>query len=167
MKALYCRVSTVDQHPEMQKDALLKKARNEGWEFELFEEKESTRNTRPIKYELYQRLLKGEFDAVVVWKLDRWARSLNELVREVTTLFEHGIKFMSLTDNVDLSTASGTLQFHILSAFAQFERDIISERTKEGLKSAKNVGKRGKDKSPRKKSGYYMRWAKIKKGHRE
>jgi DNA invertase Pin-like site-specific DNA recombinase len=167
MKALYCRVSTVDQHPEMQKEALLKKAKNEGWEFELFEEKESTRNTRPIKYELYQRLLKGEFDAVVVWKLDRWARSLNELVREVTTLFEHGIKFMSLTDNVDLSTASGTLQFHILSAFAQFERDIISERTKEGLKSAKNVGKRGKDKSPRKKSGYYLRWAKITKGHRK
>jgi putative DNA-invertase from lambdoid prophage Rac len=167
MKALYCRVSTVDQHPEMQKEALLKKARNEGWEFELFEEMESTRNTRPIKYELYQRLLKGEFDAVVVWKLDRWARSLNELVREVTTLFEHGIKFMSLTDNVDLSTASGTLQFHILSAFAQFERDIISERTKEGLKSAKNVGKRGPDKSPRKKSGYYLRWAKITKGSRK
>ena len=158
--ALYSRVSTTEQDPLMQKNALIKKATNEGWDYEYFEEKESTRHTRPIKYALYQRLLNKEFDAIIVWKIDRWARSTQELSREVTTLFERGVKFISLTDNIDLSSASGMLQFNIISAFAQFERDIISERTKEGLKGKKNVGKRGKDKNPRRKSGYYNRWTK-------
>lgn len=156
--ALYCRVSTDEQNPLMQRKALIEKAEREGWDYELFEEKESTRKTRPIKYALYQRLLKKEFDGVLVWKVDRWARSTQELSREVTTLYEGGVKFISLTDKIDLSSASGTLQFNIISAFAQFERDIISERTKEGLKHAKNVGKRGPDRKRRRKSGYYQRW---------
>jgi len=79
-------------------------------------------------------------------------------------LYNHKIPFISLTDNIDLSTASGMLQFNVICAFAQFERDIISERTKEGLKKAKNVGKRGKDKKPRRKSGYYQRWVDKKRG---
>lgn len=158
--ALYIRVSTQEQNPNMQKKALVDKAEMEGWDYELFEEKESTRKTRPIKYALYQRLLSKEFGGVCVWKIDRWARSTQELSREVTTLYERGVKFISLTDNIDLSSASGTLQFNIISAFAQFERDIISERTKEGLKGKKNVGKRGPDKKKRRKSGYYQRWNK-------
>jgi DNA invertase Pin-like site-specific DNA recombinase len=158
--ALYARVSTEEQNAELQIQALQRKAKSEGWNFDMFEEKESSRKTRPIKYELYQQLLDKKYDAIVVWKIDRWARSMDELVREVKTLFERGINFISLTDHIDLSSASGKLQFHILSAFAQFERDIISERTKEGLKHAKNVGKRGKDKGIRNKSGYYRRWDK-------
>jgi DNA invertase Pin-like site-specific DNA recombinase len=157
--ALYARVSTDEQNPEIQKQALLKKTEMKGWEYEYFEEKESTRKTRPVKYALYHCLLRKEFDGVCVWKIDRWARSSQELVREITTLFNHGVKFISLTDNIDLSSASGMLQFNIISAFAQFERDIISERTKEGLKHAKNVGKRGKDKKRRRRSGYYQRWS--------
>lgn len=156
--ALYIRVSTKDQNPKMQRNALIEKATREGWQYAFFEEQESTRKTRPIKYHLYQRLLNKEFDGVCVWKVDRWARSTQELSREVTTLFNKGVKFISLTDNIDLSSASGTLQFNIISAFAQFERDIISERTKEGLKGKKNIGKRGKDKKRRRKSGYYQRW---------
>jgi len=109
-------------------------------------------------------LLKKEYDAVMVWKLDRWARSAQELIREVTILDDRGVKFISFTDNIDLSSASGRLQFNVIAAFAQFERDIISERTKEGLKRAKNVGKRGKDKKPRRKSGYHLRWANKKRG---
>ena len=157
--ALYIRVSKADQNPQMQRNALIDKAEREGWKYEFFEEKESTRKTRPIKYALYQRLLNREFVGVCVWKIDRWARSSQELVREITTLFNRGVKFISLTDNIDLSSASGMLQFNIISAFAQFERDIISERTKEGLKHAKNVGKRGPDKKRRRKSGYYQRWS--------
>jgi DNA invertase Pin-like site-specific DNA recombinase len=153
-------VSTSGQDLKLQKDALVEKANREGWDYELFEEKESTRKTRPIKYMLYQRLLNKDFDGVCVWKIDRWARSTQELSREVTTLYERGVKFISLTDNIDLSSASGTLQFNIISAFAQFERDIISERTKEGLKHAKNVGMRGPDKKRRRRSGYYQRWSK-------
>jgi DNA invertase Pin-like site-specific DNA recombinase len=83
----------------MQKKALIEKAEREGWDYELFIEKESSRKTRPIKYDLYQRLLRKEFDAIVVWKIDRWARSTQELSREVTTLFNKGVKFISLTDN--------------------------------------------------------------------
>lgn len=132
----------------------MEKAKNEGWNYELFEEKESTRKTRPIKYALYQKLLDKEFNGVCVWKIDRWARSSQELSREVTTLYKKGVKFISLTDNIDLSSVSGTLQFNIISAFAQFERDIISERTREGLKHAKNVGKREPDRKRRRWSGY-------------
>ena len=157
--ALYARVSKEMQNPEMQKQALLKKAKLEGWDYDYFEEKESSRKTRPVKYSLYRKLLKKEYDAVIVWRLDRWARSVQEASREIETLFNRKISFVSLTENIDLSTASGRLQFNVISAFAQFERDIISERTKEGLKHAKNVGKRGKDKKPRKKSGYYLRHA--------
>lgn len=157
--ALYARVSKEMQNPEMQKKALLKKAELEDWAYDYFEEKESSRKTRPIKYELYQRLLKKEYDAVVVWRLDRWARSVQEASKEIETLFNRNVPFISLTESIDLTTASGRLQFNVITAFAQFERDVISERTKEGLKHAKNVGKRGKDKKPRRKSGYHLRWA--------
>lgn len=173
--ALYIRVSTKKQDYEMQKRALLDKAQREGWTYELFEEKESTRRTRPVKYALYQRLLNKAFDGVCVWKIDRWARSTTELSREITALYKNGVKFISLTDNIDLSSASGVFQFNIIAAFCQFERDIISERTKEafyvdeqGVKrsvsSNKAVGKRGKDNRPRKKGGYYLRYHPQTKG---
>jgi len=156
--ALYARVSTNMQDPKMQNKALVDKAKREGWEYEYFEEQESTRKTRPIKYNLYQRLLNKDFEAVCVWRLDRWARSTQEASREIQTLYERNVKFISLTENIDLSTASGMLQFNVISAFAQFERDLISERVREGLKGKINVGKRGKDKRPRKKSGYLLRY---------
>ena len=157
--ALYARVSTDKQELDMQRNALYKKAMDEGWDFYYFQEKESTRKTRPVKNNLYHRLLKKEFDAVCIWKLDRWARSTQELSNEVKILWERGVKFISLKENIDLTSATGRLQFNIFSAFAEFERDMISERTKEGLQNAKNVGKRGKDKKPRKKGGYYLRYA--------
>jgi len=158
--ALYARVSTDMQDPLMQRRALEEKAKKEGWSFDYFEETESTRKTRPVKYALFQKLLNKEYDAVVVWRLDRWARSTQEASREMEALLKRGVSFISIMENIDLTTAAGTLQFNIISAFAQFERDIISERTKEGLKHARNVGKRGKDDSPRKKGGYYLRYNK-------
>lgn len=158
--ALYIRVSTQEQNLEMQKKALIDKAEIEGWDYELFEEKESTCKTRPIKYALYQRLLKKDFDGVCIWKLDRWSRSVQELAREITTLYNKGIMFISLTDNIDLSSASGMFQFHVFCAMAEFERALISERTKEGLKHAKNIGKRGPDRKRRRRSGYHQRWSK-------
>ncbi len=157
--ALYSRVSTSEQSLEMQKRALIEKAEQNGWEYDYFEEKVTTRKTRPVKNELYQKLLKKEYDSILVWKLDRWGRSVQELTREIRTLFERGISFISLRDNIDLSTASGRFQFNVFCALAEFEREMISERTKEGLMHAKNVGKRGKDKKRRKKSGYYIRWS--------
>jgi len=155
--ALYARVSMDEQDPKMQEIALKDKAKKEKWDSEYFEEKESTRKTRPIKYALYQRLLQKDYDAVCVWKLDRWARSTQELSNEIKILWDRGVKFISMKENIDLTSATGRLQFNIFSAFAEFERDMISERTKEGLKHAKNVGKRGPDKKQRSKSGYYLR----------
>jgi DNA invertase Pin-like site-specific DNA recombinase len=166
--ALYLRVSTRDQHPENQRPELEDYAKKMEWEYEIFEEKESTRKTRPIKQDLLNRLRQKEFDAVLVLKLDRWARSLSELALEVQELYDKGVSFISKRDNIDLTTATGKLQFHILSAFAEFERDIIRERTFDGLSRAKAEGKilgrpiGSNDKKRRNKSGYYLRWQKAK-----
>lgn len=164
--ALYVRVSTKDQHPENQLIELREYAKRHGYKYEVFEEKESTRKTRPIKQDLLNRLRKKEFDGVLIYRLDRWARSLSEMILEVTELFNKGIAFVSLKDNIDLSTSSGRLIFHIFSALAEFEREVIRERTILGLERARKQGKRlgrpngSKDKKTRRKSGYLLRYIK-------
>ena len=161
--ALYCRVSTNLQTTDNQKIRLLQWATDNKYEYELFEETQSTRKTRPIKQLLLQRLRKGEFTAVVVFKLDRYARSSTELILETKELIEKGVGFISLSDNLDFTSASGKLHYQILSAFAEFERSLISERTREGLNRVKETGvklgrpKGSKDSKPRPKSGYYVR----------
>ena len=161
--ALYCRVSTQDQHTENQKIILVEHAERMGWKYALYEEKESTRKTRPIKYALMQELRNKKYDAVCVLKIDRWGRSMLELAGEIKELYEKGVKFVSIRDNIDLTTANGRLQFNIISSFAEFERDLISVRTKDGLARAKANGKTlgrpkgSQDKKVRKKGGYYAR----------
>jgi putative DNA-invertase from lambdoid prophage Rac len=161
--AIYARVSTGDQTTENQVLRLKEYADRQGWSYEVLEEVESSRKTRPIKSALLQRLRRKEFDGVLIWKLDRWARSSYELLNEISELHQKDVKFISLSDNIDLSTATGKLQFQILSAFAEFERNLIRERTLEGLNRAKSQGKSlgrpkgSKDKKDRKKSGYYLR----------
>jgi DNA invertase Pin-like site-specific DNA recombinase len=168
--AIYCRVSTRDQNPDNQKIILVERAKRENWDYEVFEEKESTRKTRPVKYKLMQMLRRKEYDGVCVLKLDRWARSMLELTNEITELYEKNILFISHRENIDFSTSLGKLQFNIIAAFAQFERDMISERTKDGLARAALEGRKGgrpkgsKDKKPRRKSGYYVRHMNTKKG---
>jgi putative DNA-invertase from lambdoid prophage Rac len=164
--ALYCRVSTSMQTTQNQAIRLKEYATARGWDYELFEETQSTRKSRPIKYNLLQRIRKGEFDTVVVYKLDRWARSSQELINEISEIvIKRKVNFVSISDNIDFNTATGRLHFQILSAFAEFERALISERVKEGLHRAKHQGKRlgrkkgSKDKKPRGKSGYIMRHA--------
>lgn len=163
--AIYCRVSTRDQHPENQRIELEEYAKRMGYKYEIFEETESTRNTRPIKQELLRRLRQKEFEGVLIWKLDRWARSLSEMIVEVKELIDKNIVFVSLKDSIDLSNAAGRLTFHIFSAFAEFEREIIRERTLLGLARAKKEGKKlgrpegSKDKKERRKSGYHLRYA--------
>jgi DNA invertase Pin-like site-specific DNA recombinase len=169
--ALYCRVSTDKQTTENQKIRLVESAERMGYEYEIFEEVESTRKTRPVKQALLVQLRANKFDAVVVYKLDRWARSSQELILDTKELVDKGVGFISLSDNLDFSTATGKLQFHILSAFAEFERSLISERTKEGLNRAKSQGKKlgrpkgskDKVKGSRRKSGYVLREANKRK----
>ena len=166
--ALYCRVSRRDQNPLNQRLELEDYARRMGYQFKVFEEVESSRNSRPIKSDVLNRLRKKEFRGVIVWRLDRWARSLREMVLEVEELVEKGVPFVSLRDSIDLSTSSGRLTFHIFSALAEFERGVIRERTLLGLDRARAQGKRlgrpagSKDSKKRSKSGYYLRYQKSK-----
>ena len=168
--ALYSRVSTNKQTNANQIHRLVDYANQKGVEFDLYEEVESSRKTRPVKQDLLKKLRNGEYDSVVVYKLDRWARSSTELILEIQELLDKKIGFFSVSDNLDFNSSMGKLQFHILSAFAEFERNLISERTKEGLARVKSQGiktlgrpKGSKDSKPRPKSGYYVREANKRK----
>lgn len=163
--AIYCRVSTSEQTTENQRIRLTEYADKMGWQYDVYEEIMSSRKTRPVKQELLARLRNGEYEAVLVYKLDRWARSSTELILDTKELIDKGIGFISLSDNLDFTTATGKLHFQILSAFAEFERSLISERTKEGIYRAKLQGKLlgrpsgKKDGTKRRKSGYILRHA--------
>jgi DNA invertase Pin-like site-specific DNA recombinase len=166
--ALYCRVSMTDgsQTTENQKIRLIEYAEKNNYSYDLYEETESTRKTRPVKQALLGKLRAGAYNSVIIFKLDRWARSSMELILDTKELIDKGIGFISVSDNLDFSTASGKLHFQILSAFAEFERELIRERTMEGLRRAKLQGKQSgrpkgsKDTKKRKKSGYILREAK-------
>lgn len=167
--ALYCRVSKNKQTNENQKVRLLQYAKDMAYSYDLYEEVESSRKTRPVKQELLNKLRKGEYSHIIVYKLDRFARSSRELILEIQELIDKGIAFVSLSDNLDFSNSLGRLHFHILAAFAEFERSLISERTKEGIDRLKALGIKlgrkvgSKDKKPRPKSGYILREAKKRK----
>lgn len=139
--AIYARVSTDDQTTENQTIPLIRYAERMGWDYEVFTEKESTRKTRPIQWGLYNQLLRKEYDGLLIYKFDRWARSTRELVEHVENLVSKGIGVYSYTENVDLSTSMGKAMLSIISAFAQLERDIIRERTLAGLARARAKGK--------------------------
>lgn len=133
----YARVSTQDQKPELQLDAL----KCAGCE-KVFEEKASgAQRDRPQLKAAIDYMRDG--DTLVVWKLDRLARSIKQLIETVEELEGRGIGFKSVTEAIDTTTSGGRLVFHIFAALAEFERSIIRERTKAGLASAKARGRRG------------------------
>ncbi|MDD3374478.1 MAG: recombinase family protein [Candidatus Omnitrophica bacterium] len=163
--AILVRVSTGDQNYSMQKTQCEEYAKKCGFTYEIFEEKESTRGTRPIKQKLMNRLRKKEFDGVLVYSLSRWERSLKIIVSDMQEFIDKGIVFVSLKENIDFSTATGKLQFHIIAAFCDFEREIIRERTIDGLKRARAEGKTlgrpprvYEEKGNRSKKNYQERW---------
>jgi len=134
--ALYARVSTRDQKsiPDQLADLRTYAKLKEFTVVAEYEEKESgKRDTRPIRYELLKRAWKGEFDVVLVWKLDRWGRNVQDLVNTVADLGTREIGFVSFSDNIDLMTTNGRLFFHILCAFAQFERETTVDRVRAGI----------------------------------
>ncbi len=140
--AIYVRVSRTDQILENQITPLVEYCERMNYEYEIFKEKESTRKTRPIQWDLYNRLLKKEFDGLLFYKLDRWARSLKELVTHMEALHEKGVVLISYMENIDLGTSTGKLMMQIMGSFAEFERSIIRERTLAGLATAKARGKK-------------------------
>ena len=153
--AIYARVSRTDQVLENQLIPLKKYCERMEYDYEVFIEKESTRKTRPVQWDLYNRLLRKEFDGLIIYKFDRWARSTKELIDHMENLVEKKVMVYSLSENIDLSTSMGKAMLTIIAAFAQLERDIIRERTLAGLARAVAQGKKlGR---PRKKRGYVLK----------
>ena len=137
MKIGYARVSTEDQSLQLQIDAL----RKAGCE-QIFQEKVSGKNAdRQELKNLRAQLRNG--DTVIVWKLDRLGRSLRNLMELVSEFQDKGVHFQSLQDQINTSTPMGKFTFHLFAALAEFERDIISERTKAGLAATRARGRKG------------------------
>lgn len=133
----YARVSTQDQTPQLQLDALSAA----GCE-KIFEEKASgAKRDRPELAAALDYMREG--DTLVVWKLDRLARSTKQLIETIEMLEGRGVGFRSLTENMDTTTSGGMLVFHIFAALAEFERSVIRERTMAGLKAARAQGRVG------------------------
>jgi DNA invertase Pin-like site-specific DNA recombinase len=143
--AIYARVSTADQSTQMQVSTLRDFIERRGWKLvgEYVDEGVSgTKDRRPALDRLMADAKQRRFDAVLVWKLDRFARSLRHLVNALAELEALGVAFVSLKDNVDLSTPSGRLMVQIIGAMAEFERSLIAERVRAGLQNARRRGKR-------------------------
>lgn len=140
--AIYCRVSREDLNLDNQILPLVAFCKREGWEYEVFSEKESTRNRRPIQNKLYNDLLKRKYSAVLVYKFDRWARSSSELITHLEEFQARGIQFISYSENIDPSTPYGKAFFGFISIMAELERGLIRERTLAGLDRARAWGKK-------------------------
>jgi DNA invertase Pin-like site-specific DNA recombinase len=137
MKIGYARVSSEDQNLDLQRDAL----KGAGCEC-FYEEKESGgKIDRPELLRLFEVLRAG--DTLVVWRLDRLGRSLKHLIETVERLETLGVGFQSFTEAIDTTTSGGKLVFHIFAALAEFERTLIRERTRAGLKAARARGRQG------------------------
>jgi len=139
-------VSTANGHqdPDMQLRELREYAERRGWT--IVEEYidagvSGAKDSRPALNRLMAAAHRRRFDAVLVWKLDRFGRSLRHLVNALAELEARGIAFVSLRDNLDLGTPSGRLMFQIIGAMAEFERALIQERVRAGLRNARAKGK--------------------------
>ena len=137
MKFGYARTSTTSQDRALQLDALHQAGCDK-----IFEETASgAKQDRPELMRMVDMAREG--DVIVVWRLDRLARSIRHLIEIAADLRERGIDLKSLQDNIDTSTASGELHFHMLAALAQFERSLIRERVNAGLEQARKKGRLG------------------------
>ncbi|MBN9565284.1 MAG: recombinase family protein [Alphaproteobacteria bacterium] len=137
MKIGYARISTHDQNLDLQEDAL--KAAGCG---KIFMDRQSGATLdRPGLKDALDYVRAG--DTLVVWRFDRLARSLKDLVQLIASLEERGVAFTSLTESIDTASPGGKLVFHIFGALAEFERNLIRERTKAGLNAARARGREG------------------------
>lgn len=138
----YCRVSTEDQNLDMQEQAIKRYAKEKGLELILYVEKISSRKEKRIELEHAMKAATSG-DLFVVYKLDRLARSTKELFKLTGDLNDKGVEFVSINDVFDTTTPTGKAMFGMLAVFAEFERDIIQQRTKAGLEAAKKRGRIG------------------------
>jgi len=144
--AIYARVSTNNgQDPEMQLREIREYIQRRGWELtaEFVDAGVSgAKDSRPELNRLMAEAHRRRFDAVVVWKFDRFARSVSHLLRALETFRSLGTEFVSLSEQVDTSTPTGKMVFTVLGAVAELERSLITERVRAGLRNARAKGKR-------------------------
>ena len=140
---LYARVSTHDQHTlALQIEAMRTYVEYRGWSLaKEVQDTASGARDRPLRESLIQAARRREFDGVVVCCLDRWGRSLADLVVTLQELSELGVGFVSLTEALDLTTSSGRAMAGLLAVFAEFEREILRERVKAGIAQARKGGR--------------------------
>ena len=158
--AIYCRVSTSEQNPREQADLLKTFSSQQNYKvYNVYTDIISgTKDSRPALNNMMFDMREKRFNCIVIWKLDRLGRSLKHLLTVCEELHNKNVDLIVTSQNIDTKTASGKLLFNILGSVAEFERELISERTKLGQRHAKNIGKRGKDKKKRRTSGYTQRW---------
>lgn len=137
MRIGYARVSTLEQDPALQHDAL----DAAGCERVFTERVTGTTASRPELDKLMEQLRAG--DTVVVWRLDRLGRSLKHLTELASRIDDLGVGFVSLTEALDTTTPAGRLSFNVMASLAEFEADLIRERTKAGLETARRKGRTG------------------------
>ena len=141
---LYARVSTIDQQTlPMQNRAMREYVTQRGWTIALqVREVGSGAVKRDTREKLLEAARRREIDVVLVWRLDRWGRSVTDLLATLQELEHLGVGFVSLTEALDLTTPAGRAMAGLLAVFAAFEREILQERTKAGLAHARQNGKR-------------------------
>ena len=137
MKVGYARVSTHEQNLDLQEDAL----KEAGCERIYRDRVSGAASDRPGLQNALDYVREG--DTLVVWRTDRLGRSLKHLIETVTTLEERGVGFQSVQESIDTTTSGGRLVFHIFGALAEFERNLIQERTRAGLAAARARGRKG------------------------
>lgn len=142
--AVYARVSTSNGHqdPQMQLRELREYAQRRELQIveEYIDNVSGSKESRPALNRLMADAHSRKFDAVLVWRLDRFGRSLRHLVNALAELEARGVAFISLRDNLDLTTPAGRLMFQIIGAMAEFERSLIVERVRAGLRNARSKG---------------------------
>lgn len=141
--ALYARVSTNDQQTlPLQLKAMREYAEKRNWKIKIeVEEIGSGAKTRPKRENLLKQARRREVDAIIVWRLDRWGRSVSDLIGTIRELSDIGVGFISLTEALDLTTPAGKAMAGMLAVFAEFERDILRERVRAGIAHAREKGK--------------------------
>jgi DNA invertase Pin-like site-specific DNA recombinase len=141
--AMYLRVSTNEQDTDMQETELRQYVESRGWQGVVYRDKAQSgaKNDRPALNAMLSDMRRRKFDVVVVWKLDRLARSLKQLLTIGEECRSLGVDLVSLRQNIDTTLPAGRLTFQILGAVAEFERELLRERVKAGMAQARRTGK--------------------------
>jgi DNA invertase Pin-like site-specific DNA recombinase len=141
--AIYVRVSTVEQDTGLQETELREYCDRRGWNYVVYRDKgqSGAKNERPALNSMLSDLRRRKFDVIVIWKLDRLARSLRQLLTIGEECRSLGVDLVSLRQNIDTTLPAGRLTFQILGAVAEFERELLRERVKAGMEQARRTGK--------------------------